>query len=126
MVSTNSDVRRRVAAGDFSFGIADTEDFSISSKEGDRVGVVFPDQQAFGTLVIPAALVLISHGPDPEQGKRFIDFLLRSDIQKLLALNQGIQSLEKIKPMEIDYGKLGSQSDELSCGFLKEWVGKQE
>jgi iron(III) transport system substrate-binding protein len=39
MVSTNSEVRRRVAAGDFAFGVADTEDFSIASKEGEPLGV---------------------------------------------------------------------------------------
>ncbi|MGA8656382.1 MAG: extracellular solute-binding protein, partial [Chthoniobacterales bacterium] len=63
MLSTNSEVRRRVAAGDFAFGIADTEDFSMASKEAQPVGVVFPDRQAFGTLVIPAVLVLVRHGP---------------------------------------------------------------
>ena len=50
MVSTNSEVKRRVAAGDFAFGIADTEDFSVASKEVEPVGMVFPDQQAFGTF----------------------------------------------------------------------------
>jgi outer membrane putative beta-barrel porin/alpha-amylase/extracellular solute-binding protein len=106
MLSSNK-VRRRVTAGDFAFGIADTEHFSMASKDGEPVGVVFPDQQAFGALVIPAAVVLIPQGPNPEQGKRFIDFLLRSDIQKLLGANQGIPSLDKIKPMEVDYGKAG-------------------
>jgi iron(III) transport system substrate-binding protein len=36
MLTTNSEVRRRVAGGDFAFGIADTEDFSTASKEGNR------------------------------------------------------------------------------------------
>jgi len=44
MVSTNSEVRRRVAVGDFAFGIADTEDFKVASKLREPVGVVFPDQ----------------------------------------------------------------------------------
>jgi iron(III) transport system substrate-binding protein len=126
MLTTNSEVRRRVAGGDFAFGIADTEDFSTASKEGEPVGVVFPDQKAFGTLVVPAALVLIQHGPNPEQGKRFIDFLLRSDMQKLLGENQVVPSLDKIKPMEVDFSKLESESKELSRGFLSRWVCRQK
>jgi iron(III) transport system substrate-binding protein len=132
MVSTNSEVRRRVAAGDFAFGIADTEDFRVASKQGEPVGVVFPDQQAFGTLVIPAALVLIQHGPDPEQGKRFIDFLLLPEIQKLLVasepapLSAAMPALDKIKPMEVDFSKLVSESKELSSGFLSQWVRRQK
>lgn len=81
---------------------------------------------AFGTLVIPAALVLKQHGLNPEQGKRFIDFLLRSDIQKLLGEDQVIPSLDKIKPMEVDFSKLESESKELSRGFLSRWVWTQK
>jgi len=132
MVSTNSEVRRRVAVGDFAFGIADTEDFNVASKLREPVGVVFPDQQAFGTLVIPAALVLIQRGPNPEQGKRFIDFLLLPEIRKLLVasepvpLSGAIPTLDRIKPMEVDFGKLVSKSKELSSGFLRQWVCKQK
>ena len=132
MVSTNSEVRRRVAVGDFAFGIADTEDFNVASKLREPVGVVFPDQQAFGTLVIPAALVLIQRGPNPEQGKRFIDFLLLPEIRKLLVasepvpLSGAMPTLDRIKPMEVDFGKLVSKSKELSSGFLRQWVCKQK
>ena len=132
MLSTNSEVRRRVAAGDFAFGIADTEDFSMASKEGQPVGVVFPDRQAFGTLVIPAVLVLIKHGPNPEEGKRFIDFVLLPEIEKLLVASESVPlsgampSLDRIKPMEVDFSKLVSESKELSRGFLSQWVCRQK
>jgi ABC-type Fe3+ transport system substrate-binding protein len=72
-------------AGEFAFGIADTEDFYMAVKEGKPVGALFPDQETFGTLVIPNALVLVANTPNPEQGKQFIDFLLRPEIQKVLA-----------------------------------------
>ena len=132
MLSANSEVRRRVAAGDFAFGIADTEDFSMASKEGQPVGVVFPDRQAFGTLVIPAVLVLVRHGPNPKEGKRFIDFLLLPEIEKLLVASEpvpllgAIPSLDRIKPMEVDFSKLVSESKQLSRGFLSQWVCRQK
>jgi iron(III) transport system substrate-binding protein len=113
IVSSNNEVGTRVAAGDFAFGIADTDDYSAAFRQGKPVGVVFPDQQAFGTLVIPNALILMSHGRNPEQGKRFIDFLLLPEIRELLAagevsqppihtatpIPEGIPSLYNIKPM---------------------------
>ena len=140
LLSSTSEVRRQVAAGECAFGIADTDDFYTAVKEGEPVGAVFPDQKTFGTLVIPNALVLIAKGPHPDQGKQFIDFLLRPEIQKLLAdgdagqipdglgtsVRGGIPSLDAVKPMEVDYAKLVSKARELSQGFLKEWIKKEK
>jgi len=140
ILSSTSEVRRRVATGEFAFGIADTDDFYTAVKEGEPVGALFPDQKTFGTLVIPNALVLLANAPNPEHGKRFIDFLLRPEIQKLLAtsdagqmpvgpetsVREAIPSLSGIKSMQVDYGKLVSESKELSQGFLKEWIKKEK
>ncbi len=140
LLSSTSEVRRQVAAGECAFGIADTDDFYTAVKEGEPVGAVFPDQKTFGTLVIPNALVLLANAPNPERSKQFIDFLLRPDIQKMLAaadagqmpvgaetsVREAIPSLNSIKSMEVDYGKLVSESKELSQGFLKEWIKKEK
>jgi iron(III) transport system substrate-binding protein len=129
MVSSNVDVVNRVASGEFAFGVADSEDFNAAVKEGKPVGVVFPDQQSFGTLVLPSALVLMANAPHPEQAKQFIDFLLRSEIQKLLGprLSRDSEAAAgEIKAMQVDYVRLVPQSKELSRGFLKEWVSKQK
>jgi iron(III) transport system substrate-binding protein len=140
MLSSTDEVRRRVAAGEFAFGMADTDDFYAGVKEGKPVGVVLPDQKTFGTLVIPNALMLLANAPNPEHGKRFIDFLLRPEIQKLLATSDAVQmpvgpetpvragilSLNSIKSMEVDYGAVVSESKELSQGFLKEWIKKEK
>jgi len=140
ILSSTSEVRRRVAAGEFAFGMADTNDFYTAVKEGEPVGALFPDQKTFGTLVIPNALVLLANAPNLEQGKQFIDFLLRPEIQKLLAtsdagqmpvgpetsVREAIPSLSGIKSMEVDYGALVSKSKELSQGFLKEWIKREK
>src|SRR5258708_5670414 len=119
ILSSTNEVMRRVAAGEFAFGIADTDDFYTAVKEGEPVGAVFPDQKTFGTLVIPNALVLIAKGPHPDQGKQFIDFLLQPEIQKALAasdagqmpvgletsMREAIPPLNIVKSMEVDYGK---------------------
>jgi ABC-type Fe3+ transport system substrate-binding protein len=104
------------------------DDLYAVVKEGKPVGALFPDQKAFGTLVIPNVLVLLAHAPNPEQAKQFIDFLLRPEIQTLLATG-GVETsretmppLNSIKSVQVDYGKLVSESKELSQGFLKEWI----
>jgi iron(III) transport system substrate-binding protein len=126
VVTSNREVVDRVAAGEFTIGVTDSRDFEAAAKEGKPIGAVFPDQQSYGTLIVPSALVLMANGPNPEQGRRFIDFLLRSEIQKLLGPTRETLTGSNIKPMEIDYVKLVAQAKELSRGFLKEWVDKQK
>jgi len=126
VVTSNREVVDRVAAGEFTIGLTDSRDFEAAAKEGKPIGAVFPDQQSYGTLIVPSALVLMANGPNPEQGRRFIDFLLRSEIQKLLGPTRETLTGSNIKPMEIDYVKLVAQAKELSRGFLKEWVDKQK
>lgn len=126
IASSNAEVVNRVATGEFAFGVADSSDADAAVKEGKPIRVVFPDQDSFGTLIIPSALVLMANAPNPDQAKRFIDFMLRSEIQKLLDAKRKTPTVNNIKPMEVDYVKLVAQSKELSRGFLKEWVSKQE
>jgi hypothetical protein len=38
-------------------------------------------------------------------------------------VREAIPSLNGIKSMQVDYGKLVSESKKLSQGFLKEWIG---
>ncbi len=136
IVSSNGEVRRRVAAGDFTVGITDTDDFNVAFQEGQPVGAVYPDQDGMGTLIIPNAAVLIAGGPNPEGGKQFIDVLLRPETEQALAESEaaqlpvrpGIQvpdhvrSLGEIIPMDVDYGELAEELEELSAGFLQGWV----
>jgi iron(III) transport system substrate-binding protein len=138
MVSSNGEVRRRVAEGDCTVGIADSDDAYESMKDKKPVGVVYPDEKGIGTLVIPNATVLIAGGPNPEGGKQFIDFLLSPEREQALAesdaaqipLRSGLKvpphvhTLDRLHPMKVDYGKLAAKLDEISHGFLKEWAAK--
>ncbi|MBA3563857.1 MAG: extracellular solute-binding protein [Gammaproteobacteria bacterium] len=136
IVSSNGEVRRRVAAGDFAIGITDTDDFNVALRERKPVGIVYPDHDGIGTLVIPNAAVLIAGAPNPEGGKRFIDFLLSPETEEALAHSAAAQmpvrsgipipayvrSLTEITPMQVDYDKLADELERLSNGFLREWV----
>ena len=139
MVSSNGEVKRRVAAGDFAWGILDTDDASVALKEGKPVAVVYPDQDGMGTLLIPNAAVLIARAPHEAAGKRFIEFLMTPAVEQALAESEAAQMplrpgvptpptvrrIEDLKTMRVDYTRLADRLETLSRGFLKEWADAQ-
>lgn len=138
ILSSNGEVRRRVAAGDFRIGITDTDDFNVARQEGRPVAAVYPDSEGLGTLVIPNAAVLIAGAPHAEAGRQFIDFLLRPATEAALASSSAAQMpvrggvpvpdhvrpLDEITPMDVDYAVLADELERLSEGFLREWVAQ--
>ncbi|MCI0748539.1 MAG: extracellular solute-binding protein [Verrucomicrobia subdivision 3 bacterium] len=136
MLSSNGEVKRRVAAGELAFGLTDTDDASVAMKEGKAVAMIYPDQDGAGTLIVPNAAVLIANGPNPERGKKFIEYLLTAAVEQSLAESEaaqmplrpgvtvpsGVKRVEEIKTMAVDYEKLGARLEELSAGFLRTWA----
>lgn len=72
VLSSNGEVKRRVAAGDFAFGLTDTDDALGAMAEGKPVNFVLPDQDGAGTLLVPNAAVLIAGAPHPENAKKLV------------------------------------------------------
>src|SRR5439155_16387934 len=140
MVSSNGEVRRRVAEGDCAVGVTDSDDAYEAIKDKKPVSVVYPDERGMGTLLIPNATVLIANSPNPEGGKRFIDYLLRSETEEALAQSDAaqiplrpnlrgpssIRGLHDLTPMKVNYGMLAAKLDELSRGFLRDWVARNQ
>jgi iron(III) transport system substrate-binding protein len=138
VLSSNGEVRRRVANGEFALGLTDSDDVYVAIQEGKRVGFVYADLDGRGALVMPNAAVLIAGGPNTDAGKQFIDYLLRPETEAALAAGEAaqlplrssvnvpagfpFQAIGQIKAMPVDYTKLAAKLDELSAGFLKEWV----
>ena len=136
IISSNGEVRRRVAAGDCALGLTDTDDANVALQEGKPVGVVYPDQEMMGTLIIPNAVVLIGGGPNPAAARRFIDYLLRPETEQALAESEaaqmpvrpGVEIPDHIRPlhtitaMEVDYIQLAERLEQLSRAFLQDWV----
>ncbi|MEM9169641.1 MAG: extracellular solute-binding protein [Pseudomonadota bacterium] len=52
---------------------------------GARVGVIFPNQSDRGAHVNISGVALAAHAPHPENARRFVEFLLRDDVQAKLA-----------------------------------------
>lgn len=140
MLSSNGEVKRRVAAGEFAFGLTDTDDASVALSEGKPVVVIYPDADGEGTLIMPNAAVLIAGGPNPDGGKKFIDYLLTAEVEQALAESEAAQMplrpgvpvpdnvkrVDEITAMKVDYLQLGELLDDLSRGYLKDWVNQQK
>jgi iron(III) transport system substrate-binding protein len=138
MLSSNGEVRRRVANGECAVGITDTDDANVARLEGKPIEVVFPDADGMGTLVIPNCAVLIARAPHPAAARRFIDYLLGPETERALAESAaaqmplrpdvpapaGVVPLSQLRPMHVDYGVLARLLETLSRGYLKDWVDR--
>lgn len=136
ILSSNGEVRRRVSSGDCTFGITDTDDAFEALRDKKHVKVVFADEDGIGSLIIPNATVLIKNGPNTSAGRKFIDYLLSPETEKLLAESDAAQMpvrkhikvppyvrrLDEIRAMPVNYEKLGDKLEDISKSFLKAWV----
>lgn len=89
----NKQVAQKVAAGQFVFGLTDTDDAMIEVERGEPVAIVFPDQgeSEFGTLLIPNTISILKNSPNANQAKRLVDRLLAKDIEQRLAAGSSAQ-----------------------------------
>jgi len=142
ILSSNGEVRRRVANGQLAIGLTDTDDVNEAIRDGKPVGFVYPDAKGMGTLVVPNAVVLIAGGPNSENGKRLIDYLLRPETEAALARSDAAQMplrsdvelpdrfpfkpVTQLKTMAVDYNTLAGKLEGISRGFLKQWVDQNQ
>ncbi len=138
ILSSNGEVRRRVANGEFAVGLTDTDDANVARLEGKPVGIVFPDYGGMGTLLVPNCAVLIARAPHPEAAQRFIDYLLLPKTERSLAESEAAQiplrkgvsvpgspfSLTDLTPMKVDYGELAAILEQITASYLKSWVDR--
>lgn len=136
VVSSNGEVRRLVSRGEVAVGIVDTDDAHVAVLEGKSVGAVYPDQGGMGTLVMPNMVCIIKGGPNPENAKKLMDYLLSKEVEEKLAQAECAQiplrswvrrpahvdSVEKIKNMSVDYREVAAKLEDI-YPYLKNWVG---
>jgi len=135
VASSNGEVKRLVIAGEVAFGLTDTDDAHQAVQSGAAVSVVYPDQGGIGTLVMPTTTVLIKGGPYPSNGRRLIDCLLRSEVERQLAeaaahmpLRRGVKTpvgvrrVGDIRAMKVNYGQVAKTMKRIEP-WLREWVG---
>ena len=72
--------------GEFAIGLTNSPNYFLARKAGYPVGVVYPDQHNgdVGTLLNLNAIALVKGAPSPGAAKRFIDFVLSAEGQRIL------------------------------------------
>ncbi len=133
--SGNKQVAVNVAAGRLAFGFTDTDDAIIEVEAGKPVKILYADdgEDELGTLFIPNTLSLIEGSPNPENGKKLIEYLLSPEVE--IALSKGksaqiplnsavdfeprVKTPNDIKEMPVDFGKAAEAFDE-AASFIRE------
>lgn len=135
ILAGNATVRDLVARGEYAIGLTDTDDANGAVEDGFPAKWLLPDQQqdGLGTLVIPNTVALIKDCPNPEAGKRLIDFLLSPEVEAQLAgmrsiqipLHPGVEGPEELPPaeeiqtMSVSFEEIAGAMP-LSSNFIKE------
>ena len=124
---SNSDVRRLVENGEVALGLTDTDDANTAIVSGKPVALVYPDEHGMGTPFMPNMVSLISRGPNPENGKKLIDFLVSPEAEEMLAKSEAVQiplhpsvplpanvpKISDLKPLQVDYATVAARLDEV-------------
>lgn len=123
LVEGNSVVRDVVARGEVAVGLTDSDDVFAGIQDGKRLGFVLPDQDHMGTFAIPNSVLLVAGGPNPETAEEFVRFLLRPEVEELLAYARArqipvrpsvprpdeLKDLAAMRTMRVDYGRVAAR-----------------
>ena len=82
----NTDVWQGVGRGEFAVGLTNSPNYFLARKADYPVGVGYPDQDngGPGTLLNLNAIALVKGAASPAAAKRFIDFVLSAEGQRIL------------------------------------------
>jgi iron(III) transport system substrate-binding protein len=137
MATGNANLMKLVSDGRYTFGYTDTDDCRKAQLEGKPVKRIFPDQaldgDVVGCLVIPNSVSLIKNGPNPENGKALIDFILSIEVEEALANGPSAQmpvrksvprpdyvkSAEELVTMDVDWEKVADAVEPANAWLLK-------
>ncbi len=136
--TSNGESADFVSSGEFEFALVDSDDAVDRMRHGKPIDLVYPDQGEgeVGVLILPNAVALIRGGPNPDNGKKLIEYLVSKETERKLAfadcaqipLNPGVPTPKEIKPIEqirtmkVNYAELAGKLQAIQP-VLKEWVG---
>jgi iron(III) transport system substrate-binding protein len=134
---SNGDSADLVAAGEFAFGLVDSDDVVSRLRRHQPILLIYPDQGpgGLGCFLVPNAVVLIAQAPHLELGKKLIDYLLSRETEAKLArsdaaqvpLHSGVEGppellpIDKLKVTQVKYTEIAAKLQEIQPS-LKRWV----
>jgi iron(III) transport system substrate-binding protein len=90
-VAGNALARDLVVRGERAVCLTDTDDAQGAFLKGAPVEMVYPDQDEGGCLLIPNSVALIRNGPNAENAKKLIEFLVSAEVEARLARSESAQ-----------------------------------
>ncbi|MCU0916656.1 MAG: extracellular solute-binding protein [Planctomycetes bacterium] len=124
LVSGNSIAVRMVAFGQADLCFTDTDDIYAGQRNGWPVAMNFLDQGGDGVLTIPNTAALLRGGPNPENAKALMRFLLSPELERLLVQSDSHNSplhpdvareypqYALLNPLRVDYGRVADSLPE--------------
>lgn len=136
--TSNGESTMLVANKELAFSLVDSDDATNAIRDGKPVRQIYPDQEegGLGCLLLPNVAVLVKGGPNPDNGKRLIDYLLSPQTERKLAfadcaqipLHEGVETpndvtkIEGLKLMKVDFEAVAKKLQQIQP-YLKEWAG---
>jgi len=136
--TSNGESADFVAAGQYAFGLVDSDDAVSRIRQGKDVVMVYPDQEegGLGCFVVPNAAVLIKGAPHAAEARQLMDYLLSPETERKLAfadcaqvpLHAGVEIPAELKPidsirvMPVSYAAVAAKMIEIQP-LLKAWMG---
>lgn len=131
LANGNAHVMRLVRSGEAAFGWTDTDDFEVARREGYPVAAVYPDREKQGTLLIPNTVCMLKSAPHPKAAQRFIDWVLRPEVEAELAASRSAQipvraevtrpehvlDATRFKAMSVDFNAVGAKIQQRTREF---------
>lgn len=136
LTNGNATVARLVRDGQMAVGWTDTDDYNVAREEGRPVAAVYPDTDTIGTLLIPNTIAILKDAPHPEAARRFVDWVLRPEVEAELARSRSaqipvrdsvarpdyIRGPGQFKAMKVDFSKVGAEIEERAKEFKEIFV----
>ncbi|MYL45160.1 extracellular solute-binding protein [Virgibacillus halodenitrificans] len=129
ILSSSSAVPKGVADGEFPVGITLEEAAFRYIAGGASVDVNYPEE---GTSAVPDGVALIKDAKNNENAKKFIDFLVSEDVQKMIVEDfsrrsirsdvnppEGLIASDDIPLVDYDFGWSAENKDEVMDKFQK-------
>jgi iron(III) transport system substrate-binding protein len=115
LLGGNSVVAQAVADGTVSAGLTDNDDVAAAQANGGKIEAVLPDQPAFGTLMIPTTVGLVTGAKHADAAKQLIDYLLSPEVEAKLLERKFVGwsvrdvGAGKVRAMDVDLLEVAKQ-----------------
>jgi ABC-type Fe3+ transport system substrate-binding protein len=110
LLGGNSAVAEAVGNGTALLGLTDNDDVEAARREGGQLEAVLPNQDSFGTLMLPTTVGLVRGTRRSEAARKLVDHLLSAPVEKRLidAKFAGWSVRDdptkiKVEAMDVDY-----------------------